>query len=63
MADKDIAGFVVVVLENTNKDVTMGNEYFLNLTHYGMVLGGYHGRSTLTFNGVKYMLTFAALGS
>lgn len=37
------SGFVVIVLENTNKDVTMGNPYFLNLTHYGMLLGGYHG--------------------
>ncbi|KAJ5389032.1 uncharacterized protein N7496_000100 [Penicillium cataractarum] len=35
--------FVVVVLENTNKGVTMGDPYFLNLTHWGMLLGNYHG--------------------
>ncbi|KKK20303.1 hypothetical protein P175DRAFT_0502574 [Aspergillus ochraceoroseus IBT 24754] len=35
--------FVVIVLENTNKDVTFGDPYFLNLTNMGMVLGGYHG--------------------
>lgn len=37
-------GFVVIVLENTNKDVTFGNPYFLNLTNMGMVLGNYHGK-------------------
>ncbi|EED16465.1 conserved hypothetical protein [Talaromyces stipitatus ATCC 10500] len=37
--------FVVIILENTDKEVAMGNEYFLNLTHYGMLLGGYHGTS------------------
>lgn len=36
-------GFVVIVLENTNKDVTFGDPYFLNLTNMGMVLNNYHG--------------------
>lgn len=35
---------MVIVLENTNKGVTMGDPYFLNLTHWGMLLGGYHGK-------------------
>ncbi|KAJ5489601.1 hypothetical protein N7539_004491 [Penicillium diatomitis] len=35
--------FVVIVLENTNRGVTMGDPYFLNLTHWGMLLNGYHG--------------------
>ncbi|KAJ6092480.1 hypothetical protein N7486_007769 [Penicillium sp. IBT 16267x] len=34
---------VIYVLENTNKDVTFGNPYYLNLTNMGMTLGNYHG--------------------
>lgn len=37
-----VLGYVVIVLENTNKDVTFGNPYFLNLTNMGMTLGNYH---------------------
>lgn len=39
-----MTGFVVIVLENTNKDVTFGDPYFLNLTNMGMTLGRYHGK-------------------
>lgn len=38
-----MTGFVVIVLENNNKDVTFGSPYFLNLTTQGMVLSNYQG--------------------
>lgn len=38
-----IIGFVVVVLENNNKDITFGEPYFQNLATQGMTLAQYHG--------------------
>lgn len=36
-------GFVVVVLENTNKATALGTPYYQNLTQMGMLLNGYQG--------------------
>lgn len=36
-------GFVVVVLENTNKATALGTPYYQNLTRIGMLLDGYQG--------------------
>jgi len=43
-----LAGFVVVVLENTNKATALGTPYYQNLTTMGMLLNGYQG-ITATF--------------
>lgn len=42
-------GFVVIVLENTNRGTTFGDPYFLNLTNMGMYLGNYHGKQAQPF--------------
>ncbi len=36
-------GFVVVVLENTNKATALGTPYYQNLTSMGMLLDSYQG--------------------
>ncbi len=37
------AGFVVVILENTNKATALGTPYYQNLTTMEMLLNGYQG--------------------
>jgi hypothetical protein len=57
--DNCVIGFVVIVFENTNKDVTFGNPYFLNLTNMGMTLGNYYGKYSLEISTNEFMsLTF-----
>lgn len=41
--DSCFSGYVVIVFENNNKDVTFGHPYWYNLTEMGMVLGDFHG--------------------
>jgi hypothetical protein len=39
-----VTGYVVIVLENTNKATTLGSPYYANLTTMGMLLGNYEGK-------------------
>lgn len=47
-----ILGFVVVVMENTNKATALANPYYQKLADEGVLLNGYQGEHASNFLGI-----------
>lgn len=46
-----VLGFVVIVMENTNKATALANPYYQQLASEGVLLNGYQGKYTPNYYG------------